>query len=154
MVDSLILPRQRALTSMSPHAGNPNVIIPKRAFSRTVMVPAVFVNKTGFSSPALFGFGAMTPDSALGRDIVQVTHDSGFAQTEILFAQTFAGELLEDFWHSVTFRSADSNWDRFTLLRSTNTQFDDTDPGWAIWNFLTRNVPFVAAETYELTWRR
>ena len=153
MPDAFIRPRQRASTAVLPHQGNPNVLVPKRRISRTTMLVDTLAVKTGFST--IFLFGTMTPKAALGRDIVQVTHDSTLQLTEIVIAQTFAGELAENFWYSVTFDAAvDPNWDGFTLLRSDNSEFVDTDPAFSIWNFASRDFPFIDGESYLLTWRR
>ena len=157
MVDSLILPRQRALTSISPHAGNPGVVVPKRAFARTIMTAGLGGgDKSGFSSPILFTFGAMAPLAALSnQDIAQVSHDVSDSNVEIVFASTPL-ELADDFWYSVTFRGLDKNWDNFTLLREKRAAFDNTGATFTIWSFLSVNsdVPFIDADVYELTWRR
>ena len=151
----VIRARQRALTALLPHPGNQSVFIPSRRLERSVTVMTAdlgFIDKTGFSSPLIATFGAMSPLDALGRDIAQVNHDVSDAQVEIIFAGA-AGEILEDFWDSVTFASDDANWDGVTIKRVTNTLFDNTGATFTLWNFAI-DVPFIIAETYTLIWRR
>ena len=47
MADSFIVHRQRALTSISPHAGNPGVIVPKRTSRAGSLIVPVFVTQIG-----------------------------------------------------------------------------------------------------------
>ena len=154
MPDSFIRPRQRALTSMSPHAGNPGVIVPARHFARTRMLAGLgAIDKSGYSSPDLFTFGAMEPLDAFGRGITQVSHDVSDGIIEVVYDQSQAGELSEDFWNSVTFQGIDKEWDGFTLLRQDNILFDNTGATFALWNF-ARDVPFLDGDPYLMTWRR
>ena len=151
MVDSWIRTRQRVTTGVSPHEGNPNILIPSRlrpslAFQQTHAMSAGRTTPTVGYDTVTGPIGTLDPLTFRGVTVVRISMNEN---TDVFRIELLGLGHGVNFWSRIRFESSDSLWHDTELLQADATFTTGAN---SIWTYNSFTRVFVNGIQYRMDW--